>query len=382
MKKKRRSKRSGRLWAAGCLTVVLCAGIIFYGYRMARAPQERESQDTAQEENAAQAGNTTNVEAQVKDNPDAKDETGNGAETGAGDTASVDGQTSADGTSGDGSGADATNAGSTGSAEADMAASAGTADGIISSTAGSGADSRAKYTGDISALDNTLQGWGQGVQFDSLNRPQGAVTAQGKYGKYSADFIRTDESDAKRIYLTFDEGYENGYTSQILDVLKEKNCPAVFFVTMPYVKQQPELIRRMIDEGHIVGNHSVTHPSGGLPSQSREQQERELLDLHDYVKENFGYEMSLFRYPAGKFSEQSLALVQSVGYTSVFWSFAYKDWDPDNQPEETAALAKLKERLHPGAIYLLHAVSSTNTHVLGQFIDDARAAGYEFVPYR
>ena len=138
----------------------------------------------------------------------------------------------------------------------------------------------------------------------------------------------------------------------------------------------------MIDEGHIVGNHSVTHPSGGLPSQSREQQERELLDLHDYVKENFGYEMSLFRYPAGKFSEQSLAIVQSVGYTSVFWSFAYKDWDPDNQPEETAALAKLKERLHPGAIYLLHAVSSTNTHVLGQFIDDARAAGYEFVPYR
>ena len=382
MKKKRRSKRSGRLWAAGCLTVVLCAGIIFYGYRMARAPQERESQDTAQEENAAQAGNTTNVEAQVKDNPDAKDEAGNGTETGVGDTVSVDGQTSADGTSGDGPGADAANAGSTGNAEADMAASAGTADGIISSTAGSGADSRAKYTGDISALDNTLQGWGQGVQFDSLNRPQGAVTAQGKYGKYSADFIRTDESDAKRIYLTFDEGYENGYTSQILDVLKEKNCPAVFFVTMPYVKQQPELIRRMIDEGHIVGNHSVTHPSGGLPSQSREQQERELLDLHDYVKENFGYEMSLFRYPAGKFSEQSLAIVQNVGYTSVFWSFAYKDWDPDNQPEATAALAKLKERLHPGAIYLLHAVSSTNTQVLGQFIDDARAAGYEFVPYR
>ena len=382
MKKKRRRKSKGRLWAAGILTVVLCAGIVFYGYRMTQAPQGSETKDATQEENAAQAGNTSNVEAQVKDNPDAKDETGDGTATDADDTAGADGQTSADGTSGDGSGADATNAGSTGSAEADMAASAGTADGIISSTAGSGADSRAKYTGDISALDNTLQGWGQGVQFDDLNRPQGAVTALEKYGKYSADFVRTDDADTKRIYLTFDEGYENGYTSQILDVLKEKNCPAVFFVTMPYVKQQPELIRRMIDEGHIVGNHSVTHPSGGLPSQSREQQERELLDLHDYVKENFGYEMSLFRYPAGKFSEQSLAIVQSVGYTSVFWSFAYKDWDPDNQPEETAALAKLKERLHPGAIYLLHAVSSTNTHVLGQFIDDARAAGYEFVPYR
>lgn len=379
MKKKRRRRKNGRLWGAGILTAVLCMGIIFYGYHLMQTPDTSENQDTAnQEENAAQAGNTSNVEAQVKDNPDAKDETGDSAENGADNTASADGQTSADGTSGE----DGTNADSVGSSEEDMAASAGTADGIISSTAGSGADSRAKYTGDISALDNTLQNWGQGVQFDSLNRPQGAVTAQEKYGKYSADFIRTDDADTNRIYLTFDEGYENGYTSQILDVLKEKNCPAVFFVTMPYVKQQPELIRRMIDEGHIVGNHSVTHPSGGLPSQSREQQERELLDLHDYVKENFGYEMSLFRYPAGKFSEQSLAIVQSVGYTSIFWSFAYKDWDPDNQPEETAALAKLKERLHPGAIYLLHAVSSTNTHVLGQFIDDARAAGYEFVPYR
>lgn len=247
---------------------------------------------------------------------------------------------------------------------------------------GSGKDEREKFSGDIYALDNNAQGWGQGVQFDDKNRPGGAVSAQEKYGKYSADFIRTGEEEAKRMYLTFDEGYENGYTAQILDVLKEKNCPAVFFVTMPYVKQQPELIRRMIDEGHIVGNHSVTHPSAGLPSQSKEQQEKELMELHQYVKDNFGYEMSLFRYPAGKFSEQSLAIVQNLDYTSVFWSFAYKDWDPQSQPEETAALAKLKERMHPGAIYLLHAVSKTNTNILGQFIDAARAAGYEFVSYR
>lgn len=234
---------------------------------------------------------------------------------------------------------------------------------------------------DITALDNTPVGWGPGVNFDEQNRPAGALTAQEQYGQYQADFIKLGDEEENRIYLTFDEGYENGYTSQILDVLKEKNCPAVFFVTMPYVKQQPELIRRMIDEGHIVGNHSVTHPADGLPSQTREQQEQELMELHAYVKEHFDYEMTLFRYPAGKFSEQSLAIVQNLGYTSVFWSFAYKDWDPDAQPEEGEALEKLIDRLHPGAIYLLHAVSETNTNILGSFIDNARSMGYDFVNY-
>ena len=189
------------------------------------------------------------------------------------------------------------------------------------------------------------------------------------------------EKEQNRIYLTFDEGYENGYTAKILDVLKEKECPAVFFVTMPYVRQQPDLIKRMIDEGHIVGNHSVNHPSAGLPSQSKWEQEQELLVLHDYVKTQFGYEMKLFRYPAGVFSEQSLAIVQNLGYTSVFWSFAYKDWDISAQPVEAESLKKLTDRLHPGAIYLLHAVSSTNANILGAFIDEARNQGYEFAAY-
>ena len=242
-------------------------------------------------------------------------------------------------------------------------------------------ETRPVFEGDIASLDNTLQNWGQGVQFDELMRPAAAVAAQEKYGKYSADFVHT-ETEEKKIYLTFDEGYENGYTSQILDVLKEKDCPAVFFVTQPYVEQEGELVQRMIEEGHVVGNHSVNHPSAGVASLPREEQEQELLGLHDYVEEHFGYEMSLFRYPAGKFSEQSLAIVQNIGYTSVFWSFAHADWDPANQPEEGAALQKLLDRLHPGAIYLLHAVSATNTHILGQFIDQARAAGYEFCAYQ
>jgi len=238
-----------------------------------------------------------------------------------------------------------------------------------------------KETKEISELDNTSQGWGPGVNYDEQNRPLGALDYQGKYGKYDADFIITEEGTQKNLYLTFDEGYENGHTGQILDVLKEKQCPAVFFVTMQYVMDEPELIRRMIDEGHTIGNHSVSHPAKGLPSLTREQQEKEIWELHEYMKENFDYEMTLFRYPAGIFSEQSLAVVRSIGYKSVFWSFAYADWDPDEQPDEKEALLKLTERLHPGAIYLLHAVSETNANILGAFIENARTAGYTFAEY-
>lgn len=227
----------------------------------------------------------------------------------------------------------------------------------------------------LAGIDNTSRGWGQGTNYDDKNRPLGAVNAQQRYGSYNALFL-AEESPV--IYLTIDEGYENGYTAKILDVLKEKKCPAVFFVTMDYVKQNPALIQRMIDEGHVVGNHSVTHPAAGLPSQSLETQVEELMALHRYIKEQFDYDMYLFRYPAGIHSDQSLALVQQLGYRSVFWSFAYRDWIVDDQPTQTAALQKVTERLHPGAIYLLHAVSSTNAAIMGDFIDNARSQGYVF----
>lgn len=227
----------------------------------------------------------------------------------------------------------------------------------------------------LQTLDNTSSGWGQGTRTDEYNRPLSAIAAQDKYGKYDALYIG-QQNDT--IYLTIDEGYENGYTTQILDVLREKSCPAVFFVTMDYVKKNPELIQRMINEGHVIGNHSVTHPSAGLPSQSLSEQTEELMALHRYMEENYGYSMYLFRYPAGIHSEQSLALVQQLGYQSVFWSFAYRDWVTDDQPEPAASLEKIVDRLHPGAIYLLHAVSATNTQILGDFIDQTRAAGYTF----
>ncbi|MGN0142255.1 MAG: N-acetylmuramoyl-L-alanine amidase [Roseburia sp.] len=230
--------------------------------------------------------------------------------------------------------------------------------------------------GNVESLDGTCIDYGHGSNVDENNRPVGAISYQDQYGDYSAIFIK--EADSKKIYLTFDEGYEYGYSESILNTLKEKNVKAVFFVTKPYAETDPDLVQRMIDEGHTVGNHSVTHPSNGLPSQTIEQQQNEIVENHDYIKEKFGYEMDLFRFPAGKFSEQSLAIVNNCNYTSVFWSFAYLDYDVNNQPDPTESLNKLVAKMHPGAVYLLHAESATNAAILGEFIDQAREAGYEF----
>lgn len=222
-------------------------------------------------------------------------------------------------------------------------------------------------------LDNTKQGWGQGTQVDRDKRPVSCAQFQKKYGKYDAVFI---QDNTKKICLTFDEGYENGYTSKILDVLKEKQVSAVFFVTYDYAKRDHDLVQRMIDEGHVVGNHSYTHPS--MPTLSLSKASGEITDLHNYIKETFRYTMTLFRPPMGEFSERTLALAQSLGYKSVFWSFAYVDWDPKKQMGADPAYRKVVNGLHPGAIYLLHAVSKDNAEILGPLIDEARKEGYEF----
>lgn len=230
---------------------------------------------------------------------------------------------------------------------------------------------------DLNGLDTSCLDWGQGGDLDEYNRPAGCMQYQDKYGKYNAYFI-SDEPEKKVIYLTLDEGYEYGCSSRILDTLKEKNVHAVFFVTKSYAEQNPDLVKRMIAEGHEVGNHSVTHPAKGLPSQDIETQTSEVIGNHNYMKEQFGYDMHLFRYPAGKFSEQSVALLNNLNYKSLFWSFAYLDYDVENQPDPAESLQKIISKLHPGAIYLLHAESETNTQILGDFIDQARAQGYEF----
>lgn len=201
-----------------------------------------------------------------------------------------------------------------------------------------------------------------------------SVNNQKLYEKYGA--LCLDTSGDKVIYLTFDCGYENGCTEKILDTLKEKQVPAAFFVTLPNVKENPELIARMIKEGHIVGNHSDTHPNFSKIDRTRMVTEIETLD--NYLREHFGYSAPYFRFPEGACSENALELVQSIGFTSVFWSSAYADWDINNQKGKQYAFDTVTSRLHPGCVLLLHAVSQDNADALGDIIDYAKAQGYEF----
>ena len=211
---------------------------------------------------------------------------------------------------------------------------------------------------------------------DSLNRPNGIYWYDNMYQEYSG--LTHIDTEEKLIYLTMDEGYENGYTPQILDTLKEKGVKVVFFITKQFYDENPDLIQRMIDEGHTIGNHTCAHPSGGMPQLGAQEEYEDIKLLNDLVYDTFGYQMRLFRFPEGVASPQSVALLEQMGYTSVFWSFAYHDYDTDDQMDPDEALDRCVSYLHPGAIYLLHAVSSTNTQILSDFIDEARDRGYEF----
>ena len=194
-----------------------------------------------------------------------------------------------------------------------------------------------------------------------------------KYGGFTYDNI----SEEKVLYLTFDCGYEyNDLTGKILDVLKGKKVPATFFCTLDYLKSEPEFVARMINEGHIVGNHSATHPS--FANITREKMADELQTFENYLRENFGYASRYFRFPAGEYSESALELLQSLGFVSVFWSTAYDDWDVNKVRGKDYAIEKVMSRLHDGAVILLHAVSQDNADALGEIIDKARAEGYEF----
>lgn len=223
------------------------------------------------------------------------------------------------------------------------------------------------------ALSTEKHGYGQGVQLDDKNRPTGALDFNANYGKYGAEALREDK---KNILLTFDQGYENGYTAQILDTLKEKKVKAVFFLLQDYAERNPELVQRMIDEGHIVGNHSVSHYS--MPDLSAEECRQEIEGLQEYMKQNFGVTMKLFRPPMGEFSEQSLSVTKDCGLSTMLWSFAYADWDVNSQPDPAQAKEKLIGAAHEGAVYLLHSVSQTNAEVLSEVIDGIRDEGFEF----
>lgn len=192
--------------------------------------------------------------------------------------------------------------------------------------------------------------------------------------KYDCWYI--DKNSSKTLYLTFDEGYENGYTSKILDVLEKTSTPAAFFVTGPYLENQCELVQRMFDDGHIVGNHTVNHPN--LPKQSIETEKNELEALNKMCEEMYGKSMKYMRPPEGEYSERVLAVARDMGYKTILWSFAYKDWDVNLQQGGEYAFNQVTPYLHDGAILLLHAVSSDNAAALEDIIDYAKNEGYRF----
>ena len=214
--------------------------------------------------------------------------------------------------------------------------------------------------------------WGFGA-VRNHRQPAEPVGLQNNYADLGARWFVDGK---KSICLTFDEGYENGYTPAILDTLKEKNVKAIFFVTYDFAKDNPDLIERMIKEGHVVGNHSYHHYS--MDELDVSTAKEEVRFLHDYIKENYNYTMSYFRFPKGEFSEQSLGILRDLRYTSVFWSFAYADWDTEYQPDNAQALKNITDSTHPGEILLLHAVSKTNEQILGDMIDEIRSQGYDF----
>lgn len=227
-------------------------------------------------------------------------------------------------------------------------------------------------------LDNKKYGFGFGVAKNGKPH-EISVNNQKKFdGMQNVEALALDTvSTDKRMYLTFDCGYEyKNLTDDILDTLKEKNVKAAFFVTLSYIKSNPDKVERMIKEGHIVGNHSATHPV--FPDISRTKMADELYKVDEYLQKHFNYKSDYFRFPTGAYSENALELVTSVGYKSIFWSVAHGDYDTEKQPTVKATFDTVTGRFHSGAVILLHAISQSNTDALSDIIDEAVAQGYTF----
>ncbi len=228
-------------------------------------------------------------------------------------------------------------------------------------------------TSSTGVLSNKKIGWGI-KRNDNNEQPDLGKTNKEILDKYSG--IAMGNSNDKYVYLTFDEGYEAGYTSKLLDILKENDVKAAFFITAHYLNTQPELVKRMIDEGHIVGNHTVNHKS--MPDLDDNKIKEEIMNLHTAVYEKFNYEMKYIRPPMGEFSERTLDIIKNLGYTTTMWSLAYDDWDENKQGREEYGKNKVLSNIHNGAIILLHANSKDNCNILDSVINEIKQKGYEF----
>ncbi len=215
-----------------------------------------------------------------------------------------------------------------------------------------------------------------GLSFRQEGAPPIGNAGKDQLKRYDAAYI--GDTSRKVLYLTFDAGYENGSTEKILDILKAQQVPAAFFLTGNYLQRNADLVRRMAEEGHTVGNHTMHHYDMSRLTE-KEAFSKELSDLEKLYKEITGQEMPKFyRPPQGIYSEENLKMAQELGYKTVFWSLAYVDWNNDKQPSKEQAFAKLLPRTHPGAVVLLHSTSQTNAAILEELIAKWRGEGYTF----
>lgn len=209
---------------------------------------------------------------------------------------------------------------------------------------------------------------------DSFGQPE--AQQEVNIEQYDAWYVDPGQKD-KVIYLTFDCGYENGFTPPMLDALKKHNAKGVFFITKHFAKSAADIVKRMKEEGHYVGNHTASHPD--LTAMDSRSVKMELKDCEEAVKEYTGYEMDLFfRPPKGEYSERVLKIAQDMGYKTLFWSLAYLDYDVNNQPGKDYVIDHYKKYIHPGAIPLIHNVSESNAEALDQVLTDLETAGYQF----
>ena len=261
-------------------------------------------------------------------------------------------------------------------------ASDATSDVASDATSEAASDGRAVFArptftaSELDAMDKAKIGWG--VKLDGHNRPGVPASRLETLERYGAFYLGPIGADGgQALYLTFDIGYENGNTASILDTLGDRGVPAAFFVTGHYISSAPELVERMLAEGHIVCNHTRSHKS--FPDCSDELLADEIDGFAAAFREQFGAELARFvRPPNGEYNERSLALAAQMGWRVALWSFAYVDYDESNQPGEAYAFDKITANLHDGAVILLHATSRDNALALGRVIDAARSMGYGF----